>query len=195
MNYLSKYNPHTPIFQHFQVDENLSDEDKAFTTWKALLSAKRNHDGLFLVIGSLLKSIRDNKLYEFLDYESFSQFLASDELGFSREKAYMCIKTFEYFIEYLSLDPDYIGKMNISRLSAMVPVLKQIDDKEQAIKKLEEMSSLRHGDFIKSLEREKKSSAKGRPTVFYSEETNKWQIKYYTNTTEIFCLGDYTDEQ
>ena len=86
-DFLEKYNPQTSIFAHFQVDETLPVEERAFQTWRALLSAKRSHDGLFLVIGKLLKDVRDERLYEKLDYENFSQFLSSEELGFSREKA------------------------------------------------------------------------------------------------------------
>lgn len=56
-SYLDKYNPQTSIFAHFQVDEKLPVEERAFQTWKALLSAKRSHDGLFLVIGKLLKDV------------------------------------------------------------------------------------------------------------------------------------------
>ena len=50
MSALDKYNPETSIFTHFKIEEGLEKADKAFATWQALLSAKRSHDGLFLVI-------------------------------------------------------------------------------------------------------------------------------------------------
>lgn len=56
-DFLEKYHPKTSIFSHFEVDVSLPIEERAFQTWKALLTAKRNHDGLFLVIGKLLKDI------------------------------------------------------------------------------------------------------------------------------------------
>lgn len=194
-SYLDKYNPQTSIFAHFQVDETLPVEERAFQTWKALLSAKRSHDGLFLVIGKLLKDFRDNKLYEKLDYENFSQFLASEELGFSREKAYMCIKTYEYYIEYLQLDPEHIGQMNVSRLSLMVPVLKQIEDKKEVVKQIEDMNSLRHGDFIREVK--DRTPRGGKPNVYWSEELDKWYVGYHPNTTYLMNIGDFTptDEQ
>lgn len=49
-NYLAKYKPETSVFKHFDVDQNLPEEEKAFATWKALLLAKRSYEGLFLVI-------------------------------------------------------------------------------------------------------------------------------------------------
>jgi len=50
MNKLDKYSPQTSIFAHFKVDVDLPIADRAFATWRALLSAKRSSDGLFLVI-------------------------------------------------------------------------------------------------------------------------------------------------
>ena len=192
-NFLEKYNPATSIFAHFQVDDQLPVEERAFQTWKALLSAKRSHDGLFLVIGKLLRDIRDNKLYETLDYENFSQFLASEELGYSREKAYMYIKTYEYYIEYLQLDPERIGQINVSRLSLMVPVLRQIDDKTEVVKQIDEMSALRHGDFVQNIK--DRTPRGGKPDVYFSEETGRWIVKYYPNVTFLQAIGDFVQNE
>lgn len=186
-DFLEKYNPQTSIFAHFQVDATLPAADRAFQTWRALLAAKRNHDGLFLVIGKLLKDVRDLEFYKQLDYENFSQFLASEELGFSREKAYMCIKTYEFYIEYLELDPESVRNMNISRLSMMVPMLKLIEDKTEAVKQIEEMNSLRHGDFVREVR--KKVNQKGKPTVYWSDEFGKWYVGYHPNITQLHDLG------
>jgi len=192
MKSLDKYNPSTSIFTHFRVDENLSKVEKAFATWNVLLSAKRSSDGLFLVIGKLLKDVRDDKMYLTLDYDNFSQFLASEELGFSREKAYMCIKTYEYYIEYLEMDPEKIGGMNISRLSMMVPMLKQIEDKTEAVKAIEEMNQLRHGDFVREVKN--KTNRNGKPTCYWSEELEKWYIGYHPDTCHLMNLGDFEKE-
>lgn len=192
-SYLDKYNPKTSIFAAFDVPTDLPREEWAFATWRALLSAKRSHDGLFLVIGKLLKDVRDLNLYRELDYENFSQFLSSEELGFSREKAYMCIKTFEYYIEYLELDPEKVGQMNVSRLSMMVPMLRQIEDKTEAVKQIEEMNTLRHGDFVREVKN--RTSRGGKPNVYFSDELNKWYVGYHPNTTYLQSIGDFEDLQ
>lgn len=192
-DFLEKYNPQTSIFAHFQVDTELPAEERAFQTWKALLSAKRSHDGLFLVIGKLLKDVRDERLYEKLDYENFSQFLSSEEIGFSREKAYMYIKTYEYYIEYLQLDPERIGQINVSRLSLMVPVLRQIEDKTEAIKQIEEMSTLRHGDFVQNIK--DRTPRGGKPDVYFSVELGKWIVKYHPNVTFLQADGDFIENE
>ena len=101
----------------------------------------------------------------------------------------MCIKTYEYYIEYLDLDPERIGQMNISRLSMMVPVLKQIEDKTEAIKQIDELSNLRHNDFVREVKN--KSNKDGKPTVYFSEELGKWYIGYHPNTCHLHGLGDY----
>lgn len=186
---LEKYYPETSIFKHFEIDQNLPEEDRAFLTWKALLEARRNQEGLFLVIGKLLKDIRDQKLYLKLDYEDFSQFLNSQEIGFSREKAYMYIKTFEYYVEYLELDPEAVKKMNVSRLSLAVPALKQIADKNEAIKQMEELNSLRYNDFVREVKN--RSTRGGKPTVYWSEELGKWYIGYHPNVTFLCALNDF----
>lgn len=192
-DFLTKYNPHTPLFDHFQVDPNLPKSDRAFASWKALLSAKRSHEGLFLVIGKILKDFRDEKLFELLDYENFSQFLASEELGFSRDKAYMTIKIYEYYIEYLELNPDNVAQMNISRLALMVPILKRIEDKTEAVKQIEQMNGLRHGDFIREVK--SKTNLEGKPAVFWSEELSKWIVSFHPNITHLQELDDFQTTQ
>lgn len=190
MNFLDKYNPKINLFK--EIDQELLIEDKperAFKTWEMLLKFKKFNDASFLVIGKLLKDVRDDKLYEQLDYDNFSQFLASEELGFSREKAYMCIKTYEFYIEYLEMEPDKIGQMNISRLSMMVPMLKKIDDKTEAVKQIEEMNNLRHGDFVREVKQ--RASKDGKPTVYFSEELGKWYIGYHPDTCHLHDLGNF----
>ena len=190
---LKTINPNDSIFDHFKIEEGLSRAEQAHSTQNMLLSAKRSHDGLFLVIGKLLKDVRDEKLYVELDYENFSQFLASEELSFGREKAYQYIKTYEFYIEYLKLNENYVGKLNIGRLSMMVPVLKHIEDKSVILKKMDELSSLRHGDFVRKVRQTVKQSSK--PSVYWSKEHDHWVVNYYENVTHLVGLGDYTENE
>jgi len=193
MNFLDRYNPNVDVFDGVNKALDVPEKhEKAFKAWEMLLSVKKIHDSSFLIIGCILKTVRDDKLYLNLDYDNFSQFLASEELGFSREKAYMCIKTYEYYIEYLELDPEHVGKMNISRLSMMVPILKKIKDKTQAIKTIGELSQLRHGDFVSAII--KKTDRKGKPTCYWSNELNKWFIGYHPDTCHLVNYGDYEKE-
>lgn len=188
-NYLAQYNPKISLFAQYEIDPRLDKNQRAFAAYQGLLSAKRSHDGLFLVIGKMLKTIRDERLYEALDYEDFKQFLASEEIGFSREKAYMCIKTYEYYIEVLQLDPAKIGQMNVSRLSMMVPVLKKLDTREEMVEQIEEYAAMRHNDFIREVK--KQTNTDGKPNVFWSEQMGKWMIQYFSNTSFLQDIGEF----
>lgn len=195
-NYIERYHPNLPsVFKHYTIDDNLSKEEYAFTAYKMLLVAKKNSDCLFLVIGKLLKAIRDEKLYETLDYESFNQFLSSEEIGFSREKAYLCIRAYEYLVEHLAIDPEKVGKLNIGRINMMIPVIKRVEKeegREEAIKKIEDLDSLRHGDFVREIQTERKSS---KPDVYWDDEREMWKVSYWENVTELFSKGIYEKEE
>lgn len=189
---IDKYFPETEqALVVYSVDKSLSKEDRAFSTWKALLSAKRNMEAMFLVMGKLLKDIRDDKLFEVLDYENFSQFLNSEELSFSREKAYMVIRVYEYFIEHLGLPEEKVREMSVSRLSLMMPALKKIANKDEALAQIEEFNSLRHNDFVREVKN--KSNKNGKPTVYWSEELDKWYVGYYPEKSHLHDLGEYQE--
>lgn len=192
MDYIEKFKPSLPgVMKDFEVEGDLPPEEYGFALYKKLLIARRNHDALFLVIGKILKEIRDKDIFKVLDYPSFNQFLGSDELGFSREKAYMCIKIYEYYIEYLELHPDTVSKINISRLSMMVHILRGIEDKTEVVHKIEELNSLGQADFVGEIR--KKTVYPEKPVVYFSEELDKWVVKYYTDKTALQDLGPYKE--
>jgi len=189
-SYLQKYKPTLPsLFQDFSIDEELPEEERAFKANELLLIAKRNNEALFLVIGRLLKTIRDNELYLKLDYESFSQYLASEDVSYSRESAYLFIRSYEYLIQHLKLDPDSVGKMNIGRINNMIPVLKKVEEEqgmEEAIRMISDFQSLRHGDFVQKIQETKKNA---KPDLYFSQELGKWICSYYEDTTVLHSKG------
>jgi len=176
------------VFSYFQVDESLPRNEMAHSAWNALVAAKKSYDALFLVIGKLLKIVRDQELYKELDYENFSQLLESEEVSFSREKAYMYIKVYEYYVETLQLSEETVGSINVSRLSMMVPVLKQIEDRSEIVEKIDEMSKMRHGDFVREIRQQ--TNRRGKPEVYWSEEQDRWVVKFYDNRTILQSMGD-----
>jgi hypothetical protein len=188
-SYLTKYKPElSSVFEQFEVAK--SEEDYVFKLYQKLLLAKRNHEVLFLVIGKLLKEIRDNKLHEQLDYDTFGDFLNSEEVSFSRESAYMYIRVYEYYIEYLQLDESRVADINVSRLSLMMPILRKIEDKEEALQKIDELNTLRHGDFILKVKQQKASD---KPSVYYSQELDQWIVSFFSNRTNLHDLGNFTE--
>ena len=95
----------------------------------------------------------------------------------------MCIKTYEFYIEYLEMEPEKVGQMNISRLSMMVPMLKKIEDKTEAIKQVQEMNTLGHGDFVREVKH--KTNNEGKPEVWFNNEMDKWMIRYNPENTHL----------
>jgi hypothetical protein len=174
----------------FQTDPSLSKEDYAFDVWKKLLLAKQASEALFIIIGKLLKAIRDEKLYKMLDYTTFNEFLHSEEVSFSRAKAYAYITIYEYFIQELELDEEKVAQMNISRLTMMIPILKKIGNKEAVVEKIQEFNSLGHGDFVDVV---KKSRSKGKPSVYWSDEIEKFVVSYHPDITQLITLRNYEE--
>jgi len=189
---LDKLKAQAAFDQRFNVDENLPDSELIFHAFKALVSARQLHDVSFLVIGKLLKLIRDRKLYTFQDFENFTQFLASEELSFSREKAYLYIRTYELFVEKLNYGINEIGKMGVVRLMLLTPIVKGMD-KEEAIAKIESLKDTRYGDFIRQIKEE--TNKDGKPTVYWSEQDAKWIINYFEDTTVLMPIGKFKQDE
>jgi hypothetical protein len=188
MDYLDKYSPQMPsIFSQFEPDTKLEESDYVFDVYQKLLFAKRSHEVLFLVIGKLLKEIRDKKLYKKLDYENFGQFLGSEEIAFSRESAFLYIRVFDFYIEHLQLTEGVVSEINVSRLSLMLPILKKIENKEDCIKKIEELNTMRNKDFMLEV---KKETRDDRPSVYFSQEIDKWIVQYYPSKTQLFEIEE-----
>lgn len=188
---LSLYKPNPSVAAAFDVDESMSDADLTFDAFKKLVLARKTQDLVFLSIGKMLKIFRDRKLYKHLSFDNFGQFLGSEELSFSREKAYLYIRSYELYVEKLQLNPDEIGKMGVVRLQRMAPIIKDMSN-EDAIKEIEEMDGKRYGDFIRTVE--EKTNKSGKPTIYWSEEKAKWVINYYEDTTSLVSLGQFGEK-
>lgn len=190
-NPIEPYKPQVSIFKAFVIDEKLDDAALTFDVFRKLVTARKTQDLVFLSIGHMLKVFRDRKLYKQLDFDNFSQFLASEEVSFSREKAYLYIRTYELYVEKLMLDPDEIGKMGVVRLMMMAPVLKNMS-REDAVKEIESKKDMRYGDFVREVKQQ--TNKDGKPTVYFSEEHGKWNVNYFENTTILMSLGQFEKE-
>lgn len=186
---ISLYKPNPSVIQAFQFDESLPDQELTFDLFKKLVLARKTQDVVFLAIGKMLKVIRDKHLYKFLDFDNFTQFLSSEEISFSKEKAYMTIRVYEHYSEYLEMSEDALKDFPIVRLSLMLPILKKIDNKEDQLKEIERMKSLRHNDFVREVRTI--TNVDGKPSVYFSQEANKWIVNYYENITALVTLGEF----
>ena len=189
---ISLYKPTADISQVFSVDETLPDNELAFDLLKKLTVARKLQDATFLAIGKMLKIVRDKKLYKKFDFDNFSQFLESEELSFSREKAYAYIRIYEIFVERLVLDPNEISKLGVVRLMMLAPVIKGIENREEAIAKIEESKDLRYNDFVREVKSQ--TNKDGKPTVYWSEETEKWIVNFFEDITTLIPMGKFKEK-
>lgn len=189
---IDKFKPNPQIVS-FDYDETLPDEELVFDIFKKLVLARKMQDLTFIAIGKLLKVIRDKKLYKYLDFEDFSQFLASEEVSFSREKAYLYIRTYELYVGHLELDPEELSKVGVARLMMLAPIIKETHSREEAVTKMKEMEGLRYGDFVRQVKQE--TNTEGQPEVFFSKETGKWFVAFFADITVLNDLGSFKKDE
>lgn len=190
-NSISPYKPNPSVAAAFDVDESQSDADLTFDLFKKLVLARRTQDFVFLAIGKMLKIVRERKLYKHLDFENFSQFLASEEIDFSREKAYMYIRIYELYVEKLQLNPDNVAKIGVVRLNLLASEVKELP-REEAVERIQEAGGMRYNDFIR--EHKQKTNKDGKPSVYWSEEDEVWIVSYFEDNTQLKSLGKFSDK-
>ena len=194
MDVIDLYKPNVSLGETFTIDNKLSKPEKAFEVYKKLKLAVLYQDALFLVIGKLLKHIKEERLYKQLDFKSFEQFLANDDFAFSREKAYMCIRVYEYYFEKLQISEKDIYDIGITKLSYMLPIIRDKPEHE-AIKRINELRNVTTTDLVKTVKHEYNSVKAGKPSVSWSNEHKKWVVRFYEDRTFLMNMGNFTDEQ
>lgn len=192
-NSIENYKPQVDLSKLFVVDETLPDNELTFKVHRNIVTAIKISNATFLGTGKMLKLFKDRKLYKFLDFENFEDYLASEEVSFSREKAYLYIRIYELFIERLQMGAEDVSQMGVVRLQKLVPILRGIEDNDEAIKKIDEYRDLRYNDFIKKVA--STTNADGKPNVYWSEETQKWIVQYFEDKTHMISLGLWKDRK
>lgn len=189
-NAISPFKPNPSVAAAFDVDETQADADLTFDLYKKLVLARRTQDFVFLAIGKMLQIVRDRKLYKHLDFDNFSQFLASEEIDFSREKAYMYIRIYELYINKLQLNQDNVAKIGVVRLNLLASEVKNMS-REDAVQRIEEAGGMRYNEFIR--EHKQKSNPEGKPSVYWSEEDELWVVNYFEDNTRLKSLGKFSE--
>jgi hypothetical protein len=185
---MNQQNDLASLLAVYVPDNTLPVAEYAHSAYQKLLLAKKQQDVLFLIIGKLLIEIRDENLYKHLNYETFSDFLYSQELGFSGESAWMYMRVYEFYINKLELSPNFVASLPISRLSMMIPVLKD-SNKDEAVDQLEELSELRQPDFLLRV----RQNRSNKPRVYFANQIGKFIVEYYDDCTELTNLGSYEE--
>lgn len=175
----------------FSIIDTPNNREDVYVLWQQLVSIVNIQNASFIATGKILKMFRDQELYKELDYPSFNQFISSEELSFSRDRAYMCIRIYEYYIEELKLEPDFINQVGIAKLSLMLRKVKGLD-KQEVVRQLVDARDSRVDDLRREVKKELDKS--GKPQVYFSEELGRWFIGYYDDTCYLKSLGSFNEK-
>ena len=160
---------------------------EAFEVHQNILELKRQMGIAFVEMGRLLKSIRDERYFEVLGYDTFVSYVINSELGFKGRTAYYYIEIYEWFIERLGYDVQVVAKIGQDKLMRALAVMKKEynelphqDLKEKTEQLMLEVQELRPVDFDrKHKNQEKQKDFKdylAPPEYFRCDKHQKWVI-------------------
>lgn len=153
-------------------------QQKAWNLYNDLQAAIREQAKLFLVIGKILKTIRDEKFYRQLGeggFDTFEQFINNPEIGLRYSTAYLYIRIYEYYVEQLQLLEEQIIKIPLNRLMRLLPILKEKEESE-AKEIVEQAAAVTNYDFDQVLKERNIEFAK-RPRVYICKICGKWRVE------------------
>lgn len=149
--------------------------DLAFNLVQELKQRLREQGAIFLRVGRILKTIRDDKLYEQMGSDTFLKFLADPEISLKQATAYMYIRIFEFYIEKMGLPEAEVIEIPSYKLFRLLPLIKD-KPKDEALKAIDEVRDLGIAD-TELVIKDNKLEAHKRPIVYSCEVCHKWVIK------------------
>lgn len=127
---------------------------RAFQTHEELLRLKKEMGIAFLKMGRVLKIIRDARLYEHLDYPTFTDYLHSPEVEIHWRTAYYYIDIWGTFIERLGYKMEELSEYSYDKLRRLLPIVKEKDNTEEV---MEKALALRWVDFNREMKGEQRN--------------------------------------
>jgi len=159
----------------------------AFEVHQSILNLKKQMGMAFVELGRLLKKVRDEGYFQVLGYESFSAYVINSELGFKRRTAYYYIEIYEWYVEKLAYEAQYLAEIGQDKLLRALPMIK-LDYarltlpklRERAEELMTEVQELRPVDFEKKYHDEPKQDGYedylAPPEYFRCDCHGKWRI-------------------
>ena len=104
----------------FEGDDELQKaEQRATLISNTVIHVSKRLSESVVLLGMLMKSIRDEKLYATLQSPSFESWI--EENGFDRTNVYRYIKVVEKFMWELGLERKYLEGQSVSKLDVLAP--------------------------------------------------------------------------
>lgn len=112
---------------------------------------------LFLEIGRTLKIFRDEKYYQVMGYDTWSDFIVSGEIGIKHSTIYTYIGIYEIFVMRYGIDLDMLADIPYDKLSMALPkarLLEKKEDVEDLVFRVKELSrsdlAIEFGDVVEN---------------------------------------------
>jgi hypothetical protein len=121
----------------------------AFNYLQQIKKAIVAHNAMFFEIGKMLKTFRDQKLYEALGYVRWMDFANSYELNVSSSTIEAYIQLYEVFIEKYQFKQDEISQIPYDKLRLIMPEINKCNDKEKVEEWVSKAKELSRSDILK----------------------------------------------
>ena len=159
----------------------------AFEIHQSILALKKQMGMAFVELGRQLKIIRDEGYYQVLGYDTFTSYVINSEVGFSRRTAYNYIEIYEWYVEKLAYEAQYLAEIGQDKLLRALPIIRVEYPKltypklkERAEQLMSEIQELRPVDFTKKYKDEKINEGHEEylapPEYFRCDKCGKWKI-------------------
>jgi len=159
----------------------------AFEVHQSILALKKRMGIAFVELGRLLKQIREEGYFQVLGYDTFTSYIINSELGFSRRTAYYYIEIYEWYVEKLAYEAQYLAEVGQDKLLRILPIIKKDyeqlelgDVRKKTEELIEEVQLLRPVDFEKKYSDEKKQEGHEEylapPEYLRCDKCGKWKI-------------------
>lgn len=113
--------------------------DYAFEVDSELKDIKKNLNYSFMGMGYYLHEIKEKKLYELLDYESFNAYISQPELAIKRGTAYKLVGIYQTFSLEHKVSHERLLNIDYSKLDAIRSQVDE-DNLEDMLQKAEALS-------------------------------------------------------
>ena len=115
----------------------------AFDNHQHIIGLKSHITKSFLELAAFLKANHDEKYYNVLGYETFSEYLGTPEIGLSRSYAFKLIKCYEIWVEKYNIPIVNLEDVDVEKLYIATTLIKGEDYEER----LEQARTLSRSDL------------------------------------------------
>ena len=154
-------------------------KDLAFNLYQELKGFIKQHGVLFLEIGRLLKTFKDNQFFTFMGHDTFASFVADTEIGLQPSTARAYIYIYEIYIQKYGYPKSEIAQVPWYKLRMIAPSLKGAG-KKRADELLTKAKSLSANDLRIELKEEKANEGfadfKPFPNVYRCKTCGNWIV-------------------